>query len=192
MSNMDTSVVICCAGMGTRLGIGTTKALMHIDGKPLIIHQLEALDNFEDIRVVVGYQADRVIDVVNLYRKDIMFAFNNEFKTTGPAASLSKGMINPKEYVLSIDGDILINPNDFKKILACTENNQVKRFAKNGNYEWPGVAKIKSTRLGKGVGHIYDIIEELLPLPVILVQSWDIDTPGDYESAIEWVQNGYK
>ena len=192
MSNMDTSVVICCAGMGTRLGIGTTKALMHIDGKPLIIHQLEALDNFEDIRVVVGYQADRVIDVVNLYRKDIMFAFNNEFKTTGPAASLSKGMINPKEYVLSIDGDILINPNDFKKILACTENNQVKRFAKNGNYEWPGVAKIKSTRLGKGVGHIYDIIDELLPLPAILVQSWDIDTPGDYESAIEWVQNGYK
>lgn len=211
MSNMDTSVVICCAGMGTRLGIGTTKALMHIDGKPLIIHQLEALDNFEDIRVVVGYQANRVIDVVNSYRKDIMFAFNNEFRTTGPAASLSKGMINPKEYVLSIDGDILINPNDFKKILACqgeylaiteihseepilvsTENNQVKRFAKNGNYEWPGVAKIKSTRLGKGVGHIYDIIDELLPLPAIFVQSWDIDTPGDYESAIEWVQNGYK
>ena len=41
--------------------------------------------------------------------------FNNEFKTTGPAASLSKGMLNSKKYVLYIDGDILINPNDFQK-----------------------------------------------------------------------------
>lgn len=211
MSNIDTSVVICCAGMGTRLGIGTTKALMHINGKPLIIHQLEALDDFEDIRVVVGYQADRVIEAVNSYRKDIMFAFNNEFKTTGPAASLEKGMINPKKYILSIDGDILICPNDLKKILACegeylaitdihseepicvlVERNQVKKFKKDGNYEWPGVAKIRSARLKKDIGYIYDIIDELLPIPAILVQSRDIDTPEDYENAIEWVKNGYK
>ena len=29
MSSVDTTVIICCAGMGTRLGIGTTKALLH-------------------------------------------------------------------------------------------------------------------------------------------------------------------
>ena len=47
MSSVDTTVIICCAGMGTRLGIGTTKALLHIDGKPLIIHQLEALKDIQ-------------------------------------------------------------------------------------------------------------------------------------------------
>lgn len=211
MTNRDTSVVICCAGMGTRLGIGTTKALMHIDGKPLIIHQLEALDDFDDIRVVVGYQADRVIEVVNSYRKDIMFAFNNEFKTTGPAASLSKGMLNSKKYILYIDGDILINPNDFQRIIkhkgeylaitdirseepACVivEKNWVKHFKNDGNYEWSGVAKIKSSRFKKNIGYVYEMIDELLPIPAITIRSRDIDTPEDYENAIEWVKNGYK
>ena len=35
------TIIISCAGMGTRLGIGMTKALIDIDGKPLIIRQLE-------------------------------------------------------------------------------------------------------------------------------------------------------
>ena len=39
----NTSVVICCAGMGTRLGIRTTKALVDICGAPLIIRQLQLL-----------------------------------------------------------------------------------------------------------------------------------------------------
>ena len=37
----DVTVIICCAGMGTRLGIGTTKALVDIGGEPLIIRQLK-------------------------------------------------------------------------------------------------------------------------------------------------------
>ena len=62
--------------MGTRLGIGTTKALIDIEGKPLILRQLELLKDFDDIRIVVGYQMEKVIEVVNNYRKDILFVFN--------------------------------------------------------------------------------------------------------------------
>lgn len=58
--------------MGTRLGIGTTKALIDIEGKPLILRQLELLKDFDDIRIVVGYQMEKVIEVVNNYRKDIL------------------------------------------------------------------------------------------------------------------------
>ena len=61
--NNNTTIVISCAGMGTRLGAGTTKALIDILGKPLIIRQLECLKDYRDIIVVVGYQADKVIDV---------------------------------------------------------------------------------------------------------------------------------
>ena len=57
------TVVISCAGMGTRLGIGSTKALVDICGKPMIIRQLEMLDEVEDVRIVVGYQAEKVIEV---------------------------------------------------------------------------------------------------------------------------------
>ena len=46
------TVVISCAGMGNRLGLGTTKALVEVDGKPLIVRHLEMLGDEEDIRYV--------------------------------------------------------------------------------------------------------------------------------------------
>ena len=69
----NVSIVISCAGMGTRLGLGCTKALVEIEGKTLIERQLEILKDYDDIRVVVGYQAEQVIDAVNaclLYTSD--------------------------------------------------------------------------------------------------------------------------
>ena len=83
MGHDDISVVICCAGMGTRLGIGTTKALVKIAGKSIIQRQLEMLDEYDDIRVAVGYQAEKVIKEVKHIRKDVMFAFNNDYRKTG-------------------------------------------------------------------------------------------------------------
>ena len=71
------TIIISCAGMGNRLGLGKTKALIEIEGKPLIIRQLEMLANEDDIRIVVGYQAEQLIDVVKKYRKDVVFVFNH-------------------------------------------------------------------------------------------------------------------
>ena len=70
-SPKNTTVIICCAGMGTRLGIGTTKALIDIEGKPLIIRLLEQLNQYDDIRIVVGFDYERVIKTVQSYRKEI-------------------------------------------------------------------------------------------------------------------------
>ena len=64
------TIIIGCAGTGNRLGLGTTKALVEIEGKPLIIHHLEKLKDEKDIRVVVGFQAEKVIRVVNEYRRN--------------------------------------------------------------------------------------------------------------------------
>jgi len=69
------TVIIGCAGMGNRLGLGTTKALVEVDGKPLIVRHLEMLEEEKDIRIVVGYQAERVIEVVRKYRDDVLFVF---------------------------------------------------------------------------------------------------------------------
>ena len=52
MRHDDISVVICCAGMGTRLGIGTTKALVKIAGKSIIQRQLEMLDEYDDLSLI--------------------------------------------------------------------------------------------------------------------------------------------
>lgn len=97
----DVTVIICCAGMGTRLGIGTTKALVDVGGEPLIIRQLKLLDAFDDIRVVVGFDAERVINVVKEYRKDIMFVCNYEYEHNGPADSLKKALLGVRKYVIA-------------------------------------------------------------------------------------------
>ena len=48
------SVVISCAGIGSRLGLGTTKALLEIEGRSLIALQLDFFRDVEDVRGVVG------------------------------------------------------------------------------------------------------------------------------------------
>ena len=108
----DKTIVISCAGRGTRLGMGIPKALLDIEGKPLIIRHLEQLKECDDIRVVVGYRSQDVIDVVKAYRKDVTFVFNHDYKTTGTGASVALASKYAHEYILSLDGDLLIHPED--------------------------------------------------------------------------------
>lgn len=205
------TIIISCAGMGTRLGIGATKALVDVGGKPLIIHQLEQLKDYDDIRVVVGYQAEKVIEVVKNYRDDISFAFNYDYKTTGTAASFSKGMVGAREYVVAFDGDLLVNPDDLNAflsqeeeciggcepttdnpVLMTIEDGKVVEFSReHGQLEWTGLAKMKTERLTPGDKHVYMMFEPLMPIKVMKIRTKEIDTQNDYEHAIKWVLNGY-
>lgn len=210
------TVIISCAGMGNRLGLGTTKALVEIDGKPLIIRHLEMLKDEKDIRVVVGYQAKKVIEVVNQYRKDVVFVFNHKYRETGTGASVALASKYANEYILSLDGDLLVHPDDMKKILDCEyefvsggiiqsddpwmletykENGKefVSAFFRNtGSYEWNGIAQMKSHKMLNGTGHVFQLIEPYLPVPFMELRTQEIDTINDYERAVQWVKNGFK
>lgn len=212
MKNKNTTAVICCAGMGTRLGIGTTKALLDINGKSLIIRQLELLEDFDDIRLVVGYQAEKVIETVIKYRKDIMFVFNYRYETTGVAESLQKGIFAARENIVLLDGDVLINAKDFANFIASEEcicfsksNSTDQIYVEldsNGNvcgfkdsccncqFTWAGVAKLKKDNLVGDKKHVYELLEQHLPIKGFEIRSQDIDTVEDYEAAIEWFENG--
>lgn len=209
------TVVISCAGMGNRLGLGVTKALVDVDGKPLIARHLEMLQNEKDIRIVVGYQAEKVIEVVRRYRDDILFVFNHCYKTTGTGASVALAAKYAEEFVLSLDGDLLIHPEDMKKILAFEhefvsggvletddpwmlqtydEGGQtyVSAFSKNtGDYEWNGITQVKSKKVLQGSGHVFQLLEAYLPLPFLELRTKEIDTVNDYERAVAWVKNGF-
>lgn len=207
------SIIISCAGMGTRLGIGTTKALIDIDGKPLIVRQLENIPDDFDVRIVVGYQAEKVMDVVKQYKKDVTFVFNHEYKTTGTGASFSKGLVGANEIVIALDGDLLVHPEDFKTFInsneACIggcepttdnpvlmtidENEQVVEFSReHGSLEWTGMVQIEKDKLTSGTGHVYQMLEPVLPIRVMKIRTKEVDTPNDYENALNWVRNGYK
>lgn len=212
----NVSIVISCAGMGTRLGLGCTKALVQIEGKTLIERQLEILKDYDDIRVVVGYQAEKVIEVVNSVRKDVMFVFNHDYRNTGTGASFSLGAQHGREYVVALDGDLLVHPDDLIKAIeyegSCvggttpsTDNpwtmptkmirgvENVIGFSKEeGEYEWTGLAKLRLDQLQPGTGHVFHLIEPLLPIPMIFIRTKEIDTVDDYERAVKWVRNGYE
>lgn len=208
----NTTIVICCAGMGTRLGIGTTKALVDICGVPLIIRQLQLLQEYDDIRIVVGYQAEKLINVVNEYRKDVVYAFNYKYETTGVADSLRKGLLGAREYTIILDGDTLENPNDFQLFLDAESecivlselssaepvkaeiiNNKVQRLSKTeGTKQWPGMAKVMTNRLISDSTHVYGVLNGIMPFKYVMVRTREIDTPEDYEQAIEWFEEGCK
>lgn len=209
------TIIISCAGMGNRLGMETTKALLEIDGKPLIIHTLQQLGHEPDIRIVVGYQADKVIDVVKDFRSDVVFVFNHNYMNTGTGDSVLLAARHSNDYILSIDGDLLVHPDDMRSILEChnefvggnpiesddpwflqtyidDEIEFVSAFSKcMGQYEWNGITQIKSKKMLKGTGHVFHLIEPHLPMEFKLIRTREIDTPNDYERAISWVKNHY-
>ena len=113
----DLTVIICCAGTGKRLGIDFPKALLDLNGKPLILNLLDALREVKDVRIVVGFKYKNLINTVTKYRKDVTFCFNRSYASTGPAYSLEQAFVGVNKRVLIIDGDVVVDPSVLRKSL---------------------------------------------------------------------------
>lgn len=205
------TVIISCAGMGKRLGLGTSKCLVDVAGESLIMRNLKMLDDVDDVRVVVGFQAEKVIAAVNAYRSDVTFVFNHDFAHTNTGDSVRLAAEHANDYILTIDGDLLLHPEDMRKILdadgefvgvtapgtdnpvlADVEGVNVVGFSRDhGQYEWTGVTQVKAEKIINGSGHTYQLIEPFLPMPYIYLRTKEIDTPDDYDRAVRWVKGGY-
>lgn len=204
------SVIISCAGVGSRLGLATTKALVDINGKSLISWQLEMLKNVEDIRIVIGYQAQDVIKEVRKYRDDVVFCYNHQYFETKTGASLFLGARHGYEYSVAIDGDLLIHPEDMEYLLnldgewigysdissddavflSVNDDGYVTSFSrKEGDYEWTGPACIKKSRLEFEAVNVFNQIEPYLPIKGVKVRACDIDTYDDYVRAVSFVNS---
>mgnify|MGYP000009009798 FL=1 len=204
------SVVISCAGIGSRLGLGTTKALINIHGKSLIRWQLELFQEAEDIRVVVGFEAQKVIDEVRQYRPDAIFVFNHNYFETKTGASYHLGARDGNAYALACDGDVLVHPDDMKKLweaqgewiayadkmsedavfVRVDEQGAVLSFSREaGDYEWTGPCCLKKEHVVYTSGYVYNQLEPHLPLPGIKIRACDIDTYADYERALKFVES---
>lgn len=204
------SVVISCAGIGSRLGLGLTKALLQINGRSLISWQLELFKNVEDVRIVIGFQANDIVKEVLKYRKDVTFIFNHLYFETKTGASFYLGARHASDYVLEWDGDLLVHPEDVKALLnqegeficfsdktsddavmvRVDENNRVLSFSReNGDYEWTGPACIRKDRLSYSTQNVYNMFEPFLPMKGVKIRAYDIDTYDDYKRVTELVKN---
>ena len=204
------SVVISCAGIGSRLGLGLTKALVKINGRSLISWQLELFKDIEDVRIVVGFQANDIIEEVLKYRKDVIFIFNHRYFETKTGASFYLGARHAGEYILEWDGDLLVHPEDVKKILNADgeficyadktsddavfvktdEQGNVLEFSREyGDYEWTGPACIAKRNLTYSSQNVYNMFEPHLPMKGMKVRAYDIDTYNDYLRVSEITKN---
>lgn len=206
------SVVISCAGIGSRLGLGLTKALVQINGHSLISWQLKLFKDVEDLRIVIGFQANDIIEEVRKYRDDVTFVFNHRYFETKTGASFFLGARHANEYVLEWDGDLLVHPDDVKMILETEgeficyadktsddavfvkvdELGNVVRFTQDyGDYEWTGPACMCKKKLAYNSQNVFNMFEPFLPMKGIKVRAYDIDTYDDYQRVSkivkEWV-----
>ncbi len=209
-SSSEKSVVISCAGIGSRLGLGLTKALVQINGGSLISWQLKLFKDVEDLRLVIGFQGGEIIDEVRKYRQDVIFCFNHRYFETKTGASFYLGARHANDEVIEWDGDLLVHPDDVNMLLntkgeficysdktseetvfvRINENGEVLSFSReSGDYEWTGPACMKKQNLTYSSNNVFNMFEPLCPMRGIKVRAYDIDTYNDYIRVSEITKN---
>lgn len=79
---MKKTVIIAAAGIGGRLGAGLPKCLVNVCGHMIFEYQLRAFEWADDIRIVVGYQAETVVRKISAVAPNVKFIHNKMFSTT--------------------------------------------------------------------------------------------------------------
>jgi CTP:molybdopterin cytidylyltransferase MocA len=184
------------------LGRGLPKALIPVCGKPILEWQLSLLcRNVRDVYVVVGYMADAVADFARSIRPDVRIVVNARWETTKTAASLSLGASLAGGRCLSLDGDLLVSPADFERLLLCDgdvigvcapvssqpvyarldERMRCTGFSYDHAtpWEWTGLTVFDARTVPTGEGNVFEMIDCLLPAPAMTVRSVEVDTPDD-------------
>lgn len=204
--------VISAAGMGTRLGKNIPKTLVNITPeKKIIDYQLELVEDIEDVRLVVGYKCDEVIDYVKKINKDVKIIHNPGYETNSTCYSIYLATKDLNEPYIAIDGDLLINKKEFTNFVnafdgntllgltpAKTEdgvyahindNEEVTSFQRDPKtpHEWANIACInKPVIIDKDEPYVFPQFESHLPLKYFMIENcFEVDTPGDLKKAEE-------
>jgi choline kinase len=204
------SVVISAAGIGSRLGMNMSKSLLQINGKTLIEWQLTMLENFDDVIIVVGFQADTIIEKVSKIRSDILFVLNHNYLNTKTSGSLKLGAKFATKEFIALDGDTLVSRNDielFAKNKAITlgisekysidavdveiTNNYISGLdynLPNSEYEWNGPSILcKDDVIEFDDGNVFGNLKKFLPVRYAVVNSVEIDYQDDINRASIWI-----
>ena len=210
----ENNIVICAAGVGSRLGINKPKCLLEIEGRPLIHWQLDLLEDFKRIIVIIGFQYKKVMETILKKRSDIIFVLNSDYLNTNTLYSLRLGASKINEPFISLDGDLLVVESALKLIAespcptigvkktyseepVCvtieTNNNKklVTSFSRDiMDYEWTGLAKIHPEHLKtkNDAKYIYEALEYILPINCVEVDCFEIDTKQDFQRAKKWMK----
>ncbi len=208
--------VICAAGLGSRLGKNIPKTLVDItEDKKVIDFQLEMVEDIEIVSYVIGYQCEKVLEYVKGKREDLRIIHNPGFENNSTCYSIYLATKDIDEPYVSIDGDMLINKNEFKNfvnsyknetILGITpaktedgvyailnDNQEIISFQRTPKtpHEWGNIACInKPVIIDKDEPYVYPQFEKHMPIKSFNIKHlYEIDTPTDLKVALQNLDN---
>jgi choline kinase len=167
---------------------------------------LKLFKNVKDLRLVIGFQGNEIIEEVRKYREDVVFCYNHRYFETKTGASFYLGARHANEEIIEWDGDLLVHPDDVKMLLSMdgewicygdktsedavlvhtNEKGEVLDFSReSGDYEWTGPACMNKRNLTYCSQNVFNMFEPYLPMRGIKVRAYDIDTYNDYQRVQE-------
>lgn len=199
---MAATIVISAAGCGSRLGHNLPKSLVEVAGKPILAWQLTRLCRTDDrVRIVVGYKGEQVAALAKKHFPKIEILYNERWQTTKTAASLSLGAAGLTGRCLSLDGDLLVHPDDFRRLvdspsdmIGTTEVSSTHpvyavvdddglchelTYTVVTPHEWTGLVNFRPSEVPGNTGNVFEMIDCLLPVRATRVRCAEVDTPAD-------------
>jgi len=116
-------IAILAAGLGTRLGLPSPKALTPlVDGRSILQQQLDnlyaAFSREARITVVVGFRPEEIMAAF----PEVLFAYNDRYDRTNTARSLLRGLrTSGPGGMLWLNGDVVFDPRLLERVRPMIE-----------------------------------------------------------------------
>jgi choline kinase len=130
--------LILAAGLGSRLAPITDtcpKSLVPVNGKPILIKQIENLyeNKIRDITVIAGYKADILIERLKMDFPNVQIIVSANYATTNNmySAYLGKDIVCGNDFLM-INADVFFDASVIKTLLSCRAKNAI--VTDIGNY----------------------------------------------------------
>jgi dTDP-glucose pyrophosphorylase len=138
MTKIDQAVLLA-AGRGTRMRELTAdlpKPMINVRGKPILLHIIEGLQTakIKNFLIIVGYHSDAVREYFGdgtCFGLRINYATQIVQDGTGRVVDLARDFAGNSPFVLGY-GDILIDPDNYKKIVDLPDTAEAIISVKRG------------------------------------------------------------
>ncbi len=122
--------LLLTAGKGIRLKgytENTPKSLLEVGGKPILLHIVDRIlnNNIKDFVVIVGFQKEKIINLLKTKYPDIHFKFIESliYEKSNTLYSMYLAKDEIKEDFVYFHGDIIFNKNILKELLNPEHKN---------------------------------------------------------------------
>jgi len=196
--------IICAAGFGSRLGMNLPKAMVLVNGKRIIDHQIDKLKAFETIHVVTGYRHDLLEDHLKKYPNIRIIRNGKPEAGLNHTMNIVASMFDQEAFIT--DGDIIFSeqviPSEhsyigvkdtISKAPICVRSDKNKKAIEFTNDitpdEWACAYQINPKNVQWNNEYAYESLASLLPMEQKRFDLFEIDSKDDLASVYKWLKS---